>query len=199
MAGPRERKSVGRAREPRGPSFRLFVAVEIPEAATQALVAWQQKYLSGERWLRLTPEPQLHVTLAFLGRMGEEERDRAAAVLHELEGEPAFEADATGLVGLPKGRQPRVIAAVIDEPSGRLMAIQDRLAGGLVRNKLYQREKRPYFPHVTVARSRGRVHLDLAEIHPEPIKFTAVRVTLYNSILKPEGALHEPLKTVRLT
>ncbi len=70
--------------------------------------------------------------------------------------------------------------------------------GALVEKKLYQREKRPYFPHVTVARAKGRVRLDPAEIHPEIVKFTAVRVTLYNSILNPAGALHEPLKTVRL-
>lgn len=195
----RERRGRGEQGS-RQPSFRLFLAVEIPDAATKELVAWQQEYLAGERALRLTPEAQLHVTLAFLGQMGEEERDLAAAALGELEGEAAaFEAAATGLVGLPRNRHPRVIAAVIEEPSGRLAAMQEKLSGELVSRKLYQPEKRPYFPHVTIARARGRVRLDPEEIHPQPVKFTAVRTTLYNSILKPEGALHEPLKTVRLT
>lgn len=177
----------------------MFIAVEIPAEAIRDLIAWQREYLNQERALRLTPEGQLHVTLAFMGRMGEGERDLAAAELRKIEGESAFEAAATGLVGLPGGRTPRVIAAAIEELSGSLRAIHDRLAGGLVAKNLYQREKRPYFPHVTMARARGRVRLDLAEIHPEPVKFTAVRVTLYNSILNPAGALHEPLETVRLT
>jgi 2'-5' RNA ligase len=179
--------------------YRLFVAVEIPAAATRQLIGWQRRYLAGERALRLTPEGQLHVTLVFLGKMGEEGRDLAVSEVRGLEGERAFDAALTGLVGLPRRRQPRVIAAAVEEPAGVLAQIQSKLALALVKKKLYKQEKRPYFPHVTVARSRGRVRLDVGEIHPDPVQFTAVRITLYNSILKPEGALHEPLETVRLT
>jgi 2'-5' RNA ligase len=178
--------------------MRLFIAVEIPHEATARLVGWQEEYLSGDRALRLCPEGQLHITLAFLGQMDERHRDRAAEELQKLEGASAFEAAAAGLIGLPKGRAPRVIAAAIEEPQGLLASLHDRLVAGLVAGKLYKREKRPYFPHVTVARARGRPRINLAEIHPETFKFTAVRVTLYNSILKPSGALHEALKTVQL-
>lgn len=189
--GPRDER-------PRYPAFRLFLAVEIPDDAIRELVRWQQEHLAGDRALRLTPESQLHITLAFLGQMGEKERDQAAAQLEEIEGLSAFDVTATGIVGLPKNRAPRVIAAVIEEPTGRLNEIHDRLAAGLVEKDLYQRGKRPYFPHVTIARARGRTCTDLSQINPEPVKFTAVRVTLYNSILKREGALHEGLKSVQL-
>lgn len=161
-------------------------------------MSWQREYLAGDRALRMTPEAQLHITLVFLGRAGEKERDLAAAQLEELAGSSAFEAAATGFVGLPKGRSPRVIAVEIEEPTGRLNDIHEKLAAGLVEKNVYNREKRAYYPHVTVARARGKTRLDPTGMHPEPIKFTAVRVTLYNSILKPDGALHEALKTVQL-
>ncbi|MBE0429608.1 MAG: RNA 2',3'-cyclic phosphodiesterase [Thermoleophilia bacterium] len=198
-AKPRTRGRGGRER-PRldDSSFRLFMAVDMPPAATAELVRWQQEYLSGDRVLRLLPEAQLHITLVFLGNMVKRELELAAAELKRLDGISPFEVTITGIVGLPKNRRPRVIAAAVEEPSGRLAGVHDRLAGGLVEKKLYQREKRPYFPHITIARARGPLRLDLAGIQPEPFKFTAVRVTLYNSILKREGASHVALKTVQL-
>lgn len=187
----------GAPKKPR-PSFRLFIAVELPAEVTQELVRWQQEYLARDQALRLVPEEQLHITLVFLGQMEERERDQAAAQLDEIAGLSAFEVAATEIVGLPRKRPPRVIAAAMEEPTGLLSGIHDRLAAGLVEKNLYKQEKRPYFPHVTIARAKGRTRLDLEGIHPEPVKFTAVRVTLYNSILKREGALHQGLKSVQL-
>lgn len=181
-----------------GASFRLFLAVELPAEATGRLIDWQKEFLAGDGALRLCPPTQLHITLVFLGQTGEAERDQAAAALQELVGARAFEATAVDIVGLPVTGQPRVIAATIEEPSGRLRGIHDSLVAGLVQKNLYRREKRPYLPHVTIARVRERTRLDVGAIHPEPVKFTAVRVTLYNSILRQAGALHEPLKTVQL-
>jgi 2'-5' RNA ligase len=175
------------------------MAVEIPGDAIQALIGWQQEYLAADRVLRLTPESQLHVTLVFLGQKGEGDRDLASAQLDELSLRESFEVTCTGLVGLPQGRSPRVIAVACEEPSGRLREVHDELAAGLIANGLYEREKRPFFPHVTIARARGRSRFDPAAASPEPVKFTAVRVTLYNSVLKASGALHEALKSVQLT
>lgn len=204
--GRGERYAEGRSLPGRGaggqrqrPSWRLFVAVEIPADAVLSLVGWQQDHLASDHTLRLTPSDQLHITLAFLGQKDEKERDLAAAQLDELESLRSFEMTAERLIGLPHGRSPRVIAVECTEPSGRLVALHGELAAGLVAKGLYKPEKRGFLPHVTVARARGRSQMDLSEIHPEPVKFTAVRVTLYNSILKASGALHEALKTVQLT
>lgn len=185
-------------RPPEQPTFRLFLAVEVPEAAVVEMVAWQQKYLIADRALRMTQRDQLHITLVFLGDKTAEERDEAARILGHLSDLSAFEVAAAGMVGLPSGRHPRVVAVKLEDPAGRLTAMHDELAVGLVAKKLYQREKRPFFPHLTIARARGWARLDLAAARPDPCKFTAVRVTLYNSILKPSGAVHEALKTVQL-
>lgn len=160
---------------------------------------WQRHHLAGERSLRLTPRQQLHVTLVFLGKMGEEQLERAADQLEKLEDRGRFDMTADRIVGLPKGNNPRVVAAAFSEPLERPRKLHDELAAGLVAKRLYKKEKRPYFPHVTIARNRGRIRLRPSEVAPEPVKFTAVRVTLYNSILKPNGAEHRPLKSVQLT
>lgn len=193
----RSHRSEGRGGQ-REPSFRLFFAVDIPENAVKELVSWQQEFLSTEKILRLTPAEQLHVTLVFLGQMGERERDISLDLLEAISDRSVIEATAADIVGLPRGRSPRVIAAEIDEPAGRIKAIHDELVAGLEEKAHYRREKRPFFPHVTIARARGRTHLELSEIHPAPVKFTAVRITLYNSILKANGAEHVVLRSVQL-
>jgi len=204
--GRGERYAEGRGRRDRGrgggreePSFRLFIAVDIPDEAVRELTGWQHEYLASDRMLRMTPAAQLHITLAFLGQKNEGERDQAALLLEELTRLQAFDVSCTGLVGLPRGRSPRVIAVACEEPSGRLAAMHDELVASLVAAGLYEKEKRPFFPHVTIARARGGSRFDGAGFSPEPVKFTAVRVTLYNSVLKASGALHEALKTVQLT
>jgi 2'-5' RNA ligase len=180
-------------------SYRLFIAIDIPDEAVAELLQWQQRHLAGDRTLRLTPAEQLHVTLVFLGQMDERRLERCAAQLERIEDRRAFELTADRLVGLPKGHNPRVVAAAFGEPGERPRQLHDELAAGLTAKRLYKKEKRPWFPHITIARSRGRTRLRPAGITPEPVKFTAVRVTLYNSILKPSGAEHRPLKSVRLT
>jgi 2'-5' RNA ligase len=180
-------------------SYRLFLAVEVPAQAISGLLDWQEAYLAADPVLRMTPAEQLHITLAFIGQAGDREKELAFTQLDEMPARDSFAATLTGLAGLPRGRFPRVIAARVEDLSGTLSVIHDDLTAGMVKKRIYKREKRPFFPHITIARARGRTKLDVAAINPEPIQFTAVRVTLYNSILKPSGALHKALKTVQLT
>lgn len=180
-------------------SFRLFIAVELPPEAITGLVSWQEDYLASAPSLRMTPAEQLHITLVFIGPAGDRERELAVSQMDELSSRTAIPASMPDLFGLPRGRSPRVIAARVEEPAGLLGVLHDEIADGLAAKGVYKREKRPFLPHVTIARPRGRTGIDLAEIKPEPVQFTAVRATLYNSILKPSGALHRVLKSVQLT
>ena len=180
-------------------SLRLFIAIDIPPAAVDELISWQDRYLSDEPALRMTPADQLHITLVFIGQVGNRVKELAVEQLDALTLHTAFYVTLSALMGLPNGRSPRVIAARVDEPSGALRAFHDELAAGLVAKRIYKRERRPYLPHVTIARARGRTSIELAAIEPAAIQFTAVRATLYNSILKPSGALHKALKSVQLT
>lgn len=60
--------------------MRLFVAVWPPPAVVEVLARVERPPLPGVRWT--TPD-QWHVTLRFLGEVGDEERWPAAAVLRE--------------------------------------------------------------------------------------------------------------------
>ena len=121
-----------------------------------------------------------------------------------------FEAEPRAV---PRGR-PGLYTLSAESPAAK--AYRQELAQTLEGARFYKPENRPYWPHVTVARVRSerlapergkrrgkgrprRVEnppASLPQALTEP--FGAVRVALYRSHLKPEGAQYESLAGVDL-
>jgi RNA 2',3'-cyclic 3'-phosphodiesterase len=171
------------------------VALDLPGEAREALVEWRRRLEHPD--LRLVAPEALHVTLVFLGHLPEEEIPRIAEAIAP----PPMEAPvltASGVKPVPP-RRPRLFALDLDDEDGRAGRIQGAVSDALVALGLYEPEKRPFWPHVTLARVRkgGRVgRLDVAEPPSEP--WAAEAVTLYRSRLSPKGARYEPLRRVGL-
>jgi 2'-5' RNA ligase len=82
------------------------------------------------------------------------------------------------------------------------------VGGRLAAARLYEAEKRPFWPHVTVARvraeGRGSRRPQALERPPKELPpglseaFHGVRLTLYRSELQPLGARYVPLAQVEL-
>lgn len=177
---------------------RLFVALELPPPAVAALVAWRDRALAqpGARdALRAVRRESLHVTLCFLGSLDE----RAVAPLAAAVAEEAARAGAVG--GLALGaplwlprRRPRALALALTDHAGALGRLQASLAERLADHGWYERERRPYLPHVTVARVRAGQRPPRVALPPDPrAAFAGAAVTLYRSHLAPSGARYEPL------
>lgn len=178
---------------------RLFVALELPVAARDALVEWRAAALRDVRGLRLVAPDSLHATLCFLGSRPEPEIEPIAAACGVVAGEPESESAFGDAVWLPR-RRPRVLAVELEDPHGALARLQAALASTLVAGGWYAPESRPFLAHVTVARvagKEGRVRpIDLRA--PPTGDFRCSRVTLYRSRLGPSGARYEPLSLVEL-
>jgi 2'-5' RNA ligase len=183
----------------KSPRARLFVALDLPDAVRDRLVAWQEAELTDEA-LRVISPQNLHVTLAFLGYTPEKAIPRAAEIVNAVEVDaPLLELQPEPLAR-PKGR-PRLFA--LDAPSAATVALQAYLERQLVAERLYEPEKRPFWSHLTVARVRperrgskrparvGRPPGPLPDVLCEP--FGAVRITLYRSKLSRQGAEYTPL------
>jgi 2'-5' RNA ligase len=178
---------------------RLFVALELPGAAREALERWRAAELRGLDGLRALAPQSLHATLCFLGWRPVDEIERiavaCAATLGGV-GPPAL-AFADPL-WLPT-RRPHVLAVRLADPSGTLAGIQANLSAALSSGGWYQPEKRPFLAHVTVARvSRGaRVRpVELSAVKAE--RFDGAAVILYRSRLERAGARYEPLRRIAL-
>jgi 2'-5' RNA ligase len=188
----------------KSPRARLFVALDLPGEVRDAIVDWQRTELRDEA-LRVVGPQNLHITLAFLGYLPEKAIGAVAEVVHgagtaapriELAPEP---------LGKPKGR-PRLFA--LEARSKATVALQARLQADLVARRLYEPEKRPFWPHVTVARVRpekrgakrpARIGRPPGRL-PEALchAFSGVRITLYRSTLRPQGAEYAPLAQLAL-
>ncbi|MDQ3588467.1 MAG: RNA 2',3'-cyclic phosphodiesterase [Actinomycetota bacterium] len=173
-------------------SLRLFLALDLPAGARADIAAWRAP-LVGD--LRPVAAGSLHVTLVFLGWRGQEDVRRIAAVAQEAAaGKRAVSLAPTGVRGVPR-RSPRLFALELEDRGGRCASLQSSLASSLAEAGLHMREKRPFWPHLTLARVRGGHAAEPLEAERLPAPLVADRVVLFRSVLSPQGAAYEPLWT----
>lgn len=202
---PRRRRTTNVPRPPRAPAtadsptakkLRLFVALDLPGRMRSALATWAAGTLDAAVLRPLRPEA-LHVTLAFLGWLPEARAAEAAAIVRTAPARAVPMRLLADPVPLP-ARRPRLIALGLE--SSAAVALHEELAPELVAAGLYERERRPFWPHVTVARvRRGRRARAPAALSDDLLQpFGAVRVCLYRSQLRPDGAEYVSLASLDL-
>jgi 2'-5' RNA ligase len=174
----------------------MFLALDLPAEAREGLVAWRDALLDGRRDVRPVAPEALHVTLVFLGWQDESAAERIAeAAFRSIPPGPTPRLAAAGVRSVPP-RRPRLFALDLDDQDGRATALQAAASAALEAGGWYRPEKRPFWPHVTLARVKRGEHraAPLPEEPPPPGRpFDAPEVTLYRSTLRPQGALYEPL------
>ena len=173
----------------RSARLRLFVACDLPDEVERAVRDWQRRELGGHEDVRLLPA--LHLTLAFLGSVDAARVPHLERVLSGISWRRA-ECRFMEPLFLPAHGRRRVVALALADPSGTLRALQAEVSTGLAAAGLYEPEKRPWLPHVTVARFRRPGHpFSLQNVNIGA--FGVVRMVLYSSHLERAGAVHTPL------
>jgi RNA 2',3'-cyclic 3'-phosphodiesterase len=174
----------------------MFLALDLPEHMRDRLAGWRDELLDGRRDLRPVRPEALHVTLVFLGWQDESAAERIAeAAFGALPEAPAPRLAATGVRPVPP-RGTRLFALDLGDEDGRATALQGAISVALDAGGWYRPEKRPFWPHITLARvKRGERRVAPPPDRPAPPAeaFDAGVVTLYRSTLRPQGALYEPL------
>jgi 2'-5' RNA ligase len=184
---------------------RLFVALDLPEALRDGIVAWGKEEL-GDPALRVVPRESLHITLAFLGYLPEKKIGRLGKIVEGLEAPPPS-IELGDSVARPSRKRLRLFALPVDLPG--VVALEAALKEKLVAARLYKPEKRPFWPHVTVARvkAEGRGAKRPRRVERQPASLpqmllrpaSCVRATLYRSEIQPQGARYIPLAQVELS
>jgi 2'-5' RNA ligase len=189
----------------KSPRARLFVALDLPQRVRDGLAAWQRAEIEPLPMLRAARPEALHVTLAFLGHHPEKRIASLGEVIDRVDGGAPTLRFLPEPVPVPKGR-PRLFAAAAE--SEATVTLQATLERALVAARLYEPEKRPFWPHVTVARvrpeRRGSKKPARVDIPPRALPedllepFESVRLTAYRSYLRPQGAEYVPLASIDL-
>ncbi|WP_437541606.1 RNA 2',3'-cyclic phosphodiesterase [Sorangium sp. So ce367] len=185
--------------------MRVFVAVD-PGAELLAKIGDLLREIAPRAPSAKWVEPAgLHITLAFMGEIGEE---RLPLVIAAAGSVAAFHRPLT--LRIEKGgafgtrRRPRVLWLGVGGAVGALTAIHRDLEQTLSMSTGYVPEDRPFEPHLTLARSRdprGDPALDACAQAVGSVDFGETRVEeiiVYQSELTPKGARYTALARVPL-
>jgi len=169
---------------------RLFVAIRPPLAVRGALLD-AMGGIDGAGW---QDDQQLHLTLAFVGEADRARAEELVEALAEVESAP-FAAEVAGVGHFERSGRPTAVWARV--PLSDPLAQLQRRVERACRQAGFAPERRGYRPHLTLARlprSAGPIGDWLARhgtlrAGPWPIE----GFTLFESHLRPEGALYSPL------
>lgn len=174
--------------------MRAFIALELPDEF-RGEVAAVSRILAQSCQGRFLPYENLHVTLAFLGDIGEAESSVAIATLEEAcSGVAPIPLDPEGLGKFGRRSDCTLWMGLRESDGLGSLAARVRECLG-VRGISY--DVKPFRAHVTLARRVRLPSGDLPEL-PFPRPQKASRVTLFRSLLDSSGATYKPLHTVEL-
>jgi 2'-5' RNA ligase len=173
---------------------RLFIGIPLAAATASDLAAAVHRLRSkaGPEILRWSAPESWHITLQFLGSTTLQQYECVTAHLRELH-HPSIQIRLGALDTFD-----RAGILFVDVPvTPELLALQQAVTAATALCG-FTPEMRPYHPHITLARRKGKGrgselrNLKL-QIDPPPrfSSFTAERLVLYESIPTPEGSRYE--------
>ena len=178
-------------------AMRAFIALEMPEEFVDDAAALARR-LARSVDGRFVPAKNYHLTLAFLGEVGESEARSAMDAMDEAcrtAGPMPVEVEGLGAFGKRAGGSGLWLDVARDP---ELMALAERVRAGLDARGVAYDGTRPFSPHVTLARrAKLPAGLALSEL-PFPLPCEARSVTLFRSYLEKDGARYKPLYTIDL-
>lgn len=186
-------------------SFRVFTALDFSDQALSKVVDYRRELEHRlPSILRWTKTDQLHITLKFVGELQE---NHLPAVQRELEKTfspiQRFPLRLQGAGFFPTLNQPRIFWIGI-VPAPELFKIVQKNEE-LFHSLGYPMEKRPFQPHITIARFREGIPrqelLRFQQIWNETktvfqAQQTMDHLTFYQSTLTPQGPIYKVLSKV---
>jgi 2'-5' RNA ligase len=189
--------------------IRSFIAIDLPPKIQKRLknVSKQLQSRLESVPVRWVPVENIHLTLKFLGDVSESNLEVLKDVLQTVvSGHQTFEISVGGLGAFPKAKRPRVIWIGVEAPQD-LSAVQHGIEAETTRLG-YAPEKRPFSPHLTLARiSRNANSRDIRQVaevlNSSKVGYLGVAriqaVQVYRSDLQPGGAVYSGLFTATLS
>jgi 2'-5' RNA ligase len=182
---------------------RIFIAVKVnPEETFLNMISSFKSVLFNENIKWINPE-NIHITLAFLGNTEENLIKGISSMLEKVcEDSRNFELTIRGTGVFRNINDPRIIWTNIDN-SEDLLKLADKILIGLTNIDIKTDEK-PFKPHITIGRIKHLKNKETFKDLTEQYQNTELQrlhingVTLYESILLPQGPKYIPLERFKL-
>ena len=180
------------------PNVRAFFGLPLPDEQRAMLAGFVASCVAAAPGFRWTPAANLHLTLRFIGSV---ERSLADRIADRLAGQSlrSFEIELGELGTFNRGRLARVVWLGLRTGVEALTSLAAEVEAECASAGL-EAEKRPFQPHLTLARARARDGAPLPSLPPTPgmAPWRATELVLYSSRLSRTGSVYEPLRLLQL-
>jgi 2'-5' RNA ligase len=184
--------------------MRVFVAINLSDEERARLTGAARRLRESDFPVRWVPPQNVHLTLKFLGEVGEDRlAELYSAVDEASSGSAAFDMALRGFGAFPSLRRPRVVWAGV-EHEATLARLQEKVEMGLEAVG-YERENRRFHPHLTLGRARKGARAgdfdgfeDLVNGLSYEGRFRVTAVDVMRSRLDPGGAVYSVLHSTSL-
>lgn len=180
-------------------TIRTFIAVPLPDGVLARLAALQDELKSMGFRFKWMQTKNIHLTLKFLGDIPENDVEQIGEVVKTTaEGVSPISLKSKAIGVFPGIRNVRVVWAGLSGETHALIELQKKLEENMD-GIGYPKETRPFRAHLTIARSKfspdPKMMAEAIETFSafETGPFTADRLILYKSDLKPGGAVYTRL------
>lgn len=181
--------------------MRLFTALDLPADVMHNLedLLSRLRAAAPAAW---SPPANLHVTTKFIGSWPEERLGELKTALSAIPGRPAIPIHVHRLVFFPNPHAPHALTCGVEAPGLDALAKDTDAATAALG---IASEERPYKPHLTLARFKGRGNLQpLREVIAAlpSLDFGDCQATsffLYESKTQPTGSVYTKLSEFPLT
>ncbi len=183
--------------------MRLFIAVPLPTPIARAAAALLPAELPGLRQVRAE---LLHLTLAFLGQLPDDQLDVVADAARAAAGSrAAFPAEIDRAGRFPDTGRPRVVWLGLGKGATDVERLGARVRAELERRAITH-DVKPTRPHLTLARVREETTLAEARAIAAAVErmrvprlaFDVAEVVVVESVLSPKGPRYTPRASVNL-
>lgn len=169
---------------------RVFAAVPLPTEVRMALADRTSSLgIPG----KVVPPENWHLTLRFLGAVGEVTYERFLAGLNSIAEVPSFSIRLGGFGGFPNARKATVMWAGVFEGADELGRLNE-IAEEAARTAGLEPEDRPYRPHLTLSRIRPPEDIGRLTTETLDLRWSCHEIVVYESRLTGGGVSYEPLE-----
>ncbi|MBN2379284.1 RNA 2',3'-cyclic phosphodiesterase [candidate division WOR-3 bacterium] len=179
--------------------MRAFFGIGLPAQIRREVKGFTDNIRSSLPRMKWVEEENLHITLRFLSEVDEKRiPEISSAASKAAKAVKQFSTILGRLGAFPNSRKARVFWWGLARGAEDAGQIFNNLERNLV-NSGFEPERKPYHPHITLARLRNPVPLPVDDFKPpEHLGFPASTFTLYQSILTPQGPIYKVIEEFRL-
>jgi 2''-5'' RNA ligase len=185
--------------------IRTFIALEINAETRDAIMDDVAELKHDFRRIKWVGPESLHVTLKFLGDVGEKDLNDIFSAVDEVAARHGpFVVDVETVGVFPNWRAPRVVWAGCGEGKDEIVSLQKNIESNLAELG-YEPEKRHFNPHITLGRiklpadgcglfdaARGMLDTNYGFMDVDA-------VTVFMSEMKRSGPVYTPMHHARLS